>query len=91
MVKREEGMIEPTITGWRTKPSKNTPHGPSARLRRRLNFCGSASRASWVLVMRENRPWVAAGKVGMQGVCKFRGSMQAPERLAERLAGQIIS
>ena len=38
MVKREEGMIDPTIRGSSMNPRKNTPHWPKARASRLRMF-----------------------------------------------------
>jgi hypothetical protein len=44
MVNREEGTIEPTITGFFRKPSKKTPHGPKARFSLLFTLASGAVR-----------------------------------------------
>jgi hypothetical protein len=46
MVKRDEGMIDPTMTGCSRKPSKNTPSGPARRDMRRITRRSQGSRAT---------------------------------------------
>jgi hypothetical protein len=50
MVWREEGTIEPTITGFFKNPSRNTARGPSALFNRRFSLEIGASRASSVVM-----------------------------------------
>jgi hypothetical protein len=65
IVRRDDGTIEPTITGLRRNPSKKTPQGPSSRFTRRLIFCGSASSGE-----------LGSGHAGV-GPCVIRGSLMA--------------
>ena len=63
IVKRDEGMIEPTITGCSRNPSKKTPHGPRKPHDPAPELVWQAPRgASSVLVMRQATLLVARGR-----------------------------